>query len=202
MDDALSVRWLDSGSGPDGSSSRGPGGARQLVEVGVHIADVSYFVRQVGLHCMCLLVACVCLAHKQQPAAPPSARGRWLLRHAAQSFTPPCAAPGLQGGLLESEAASRCTTVYLVDRRLDMLPALLSEDLCSLRGGQGGLLLRLSKALCRQHIVAASIGCAGRAVRPAVGSPTLSPFLDSTFVRTYCRPLRCERAVDAGCPDV
>lgn len=27
-----------------------------------------------------------------------------------------------QGGLLDSEAAARCTTVYLVDRRLDMLP--------------------------------------------------------------------------------
>ena len=42
-----------------------------------------------------------------------------------------------QGGLLDGEAAARCTTVYLVDRRLDMLPALLSEDLCSLRSGQG-----------------------------------------------------------------
>ncbi|KAL4433810.1 hypothetical protein ABPG75_000251 [Micractinium tetrahymenae] len=77
VDDALSVRWLCSAAGR---------GGRQLVEVGVHIADVSFFVRQ--------------------------------------------------GDMLDSEAASRCTTVYLVDRRLDMLPALLSEDLCSLRGGQ------------------------------------------------------------------
>eukprot|EP00884_Botryococcus_braunii_P009563 jgi/Botrbrau1/18608/Bobra.0367s0048.1 len=67
VDDALSVRPL-----PDGG-----------VEVGVHIADVSHFVRQ--------------------------------------------------GGYLDGEAASRCTTVYLTDRRLDMLPALLSEHLCSLR---------------------------------------------------------------------
>ncbi|KAI7844065.1 hypothetical protein COHA_002209 [Chlorella ohadii] len=86
VDDALSVRWLDSSGGSGGSGGSGAGGGRKLVEVGVHIADVSYFVRQ--------------------------------------------------GGLLDSEAASRCTTVYLVDRRLDMLPALLSEDLCSLRGGQ------------------------------------------------------------------
>lgn len=43
VDDALSVRWLDGGSG----SGAGPTGGRQLVEVGVHIADVSYFVRQV-----------------------------------------------------------------------------------------------------------------------------------------------------------
>ncbi|GAB4819868.1 hypothetical protein N2152v2_006914 [Parachlorella kessleri] len=73
VDDALSVRWLGDGS----------------VEVGVHIADVSHFVRQ--------------------------------------------------GSLLDAEAASRCTTVYLVDRRLDMLPALLSEHLCSLRGGRDRL---------------------------------------------------------------
>ena len=51
---------------------------------------------------------------------------------------PPRPVPPVQGGLLDCEAASRCTTVYLVDRRLDMLPALLSEDLCSLRSGQGG----------------------------------------------------------------
>ncbi|BDA44024.1 DIS3-like exonuclease 1 [Coccomyxa sp. Obi] len=38
-----------------------------------------------------------------------------------------------QGGFLDGEAAARCTTVYLVDRRLDMLPSLLSEHLCSLR---------------------------------------------------------------------
>lgn len=41
----------------------------------------------------------------------------------------------MQGGFLDGEAAARCTTVYLVDRRLDMLPALLSEQLCSLRSG-------------------------------------------------------------------
>lgn len=33
------------------------------------------------------------------------------------------------------EAQARGTTVYLVDRRLDMLPSLLSEQLCSLRSG-------------------------------------------------------------------
>ena len=53
-------------------------------------------------------------------------------------LTTPCQPPPLlQGGMLDSEAACRCTTVYLVDRRLDMLPALLSEDLCSLRCNQG-----------------------------------------------------------------
>lgn len=51
-------------------------------EVGVHIADVTHFVR-----------------------------------------------PGTE---IDKEAARRCTTVYMVDRRTDMLPGLLTESLCSL----------------------------------------------------------------------
>lgn len=42
---------------------------------------------------------------------------------------------GLQGGFLDGEAYARGTTVYLQDRRLDMLPSLLSEHLCSIRAG-------------------------------------------------------------------
>lgn len=53
------------------------------IELGVHIADVSHFVR---------------------PDTP-----------------------------IDKEAAFRSTTVYLVDRRTDMLPGLLTENLCSLR---------------------------------------------------------------------
>jgi len=34
---------------------------------------------------------------------------------------------------MDEEAASRGTTVYLVDKRIDMLPALLGTNLCSLR---------------------------------------------------------------------
>jgi len=34
---------------------------------------------------------------------------------------------------MDQEAASRGTTVYLVDKRIDMLPALLGTNLCSLR---------------------------------------------------------------------
>lgn len=37
------------------------------------------------------------------------------------------------GTPLDREAAARATTVYLVDRRIDMLPGLLGTDLCSLR---------------------------------------------------------------------
>lgn len=34
---------------------------------------------------------------------------------------------------MDHEAASRGTTVYLVDKRIDMLPSLLGTNLCSLR---------------------------------------------------------------------
>lgn len=37
------------------------------------------------------------------------------------------------GSAIDLEAAERCTTVYLVEKRTDMLPGLLTADLCSLR---------------------------------------------------------------------
>ena len=67
IDDALHCKLLPNGN----------------YQVGVHIADVSYFVR---------------------PDTP-----------------------------IDLEAANRCTTVYLVGRRTDMLPKLLTETLCSLK---------------------------------------------------------------------
>ncbi|XP_051561526.1 DIS3-like exonuclease 1 isoform X2 [Myxocyprinus asiaticus] len=69
VDDTLSVRPL-------------PG---NRLELGVHIADVTHFVRE--------------------------------------------------GCLTDLEARSRATTYYLADRRYDMLPSVLSADLCSLLGG-------------------------------------------------------------------
>ncbi|KAJ3445228.1 exosome complex exonuclease rrp44 [Anaeramoeba flamelloides] len=39
---------------------------------------------------------------------------------------------GKEGTAVDIEASERCTTVYLVDRRIDMLPPLLGENLCSL----------------------------------------------------------------------
>ena len=45
----------------------------------------------------------------------------------------------MQGSSLDAEGSTRGTTVYLIDRRLDMLPGLLSEHLCSLREGQDRL---------------------------------------------------------------
>ncbi|CAI4216258.1 unnamed protein product [Parascedosporium putredinis] len=67
IDDALHARLLDNGN----------------YEVGVHIADVSHFVK-------------------------PS-------------------------NAMDTEASIRGTTVYLVDKRIDMLPMLLGTDLCSLK---------------------------------------------------------------------
>lgn len=69
VDDTLSVRQLKKG----------------YIELGVHIADVSHFVKS--------------------------------------------------SSLTDLEARSRSTTVYLADRRFDMLPPILSSDLCSLIGG-------------------------------------------------------------------
>lgn len=66
VDDTLSIRHLKNGH----------------IELGVHIADVSYFVRP--------------------------------------------------GSMTDKEASDRTTTIYLADRRYDMLPAVLSADLCSL----------------------------------------------------------------------
>lgn len=36
---------------------------------------------------------------------------------------------------MDEAAASRATSVYLVEKRIDMLPKALTEDICSLRGG-------------------------------------------------------------------
>lgn len=66
VDDALSIRFCKSGD----------------LELGVHIADVSHFVKP--------------------------------------------------GSLTDREAMERSTTVYLAERRYDMLPAILSANLCSL----------------------------------------------------------------------
>ena len=70
IDDALHCMELDNGN----------------FEVGVHIADVSHFIRP--------------------------------------------------GTALDKEAENRGTTVYLTDKRIDMVPDLLSSNLCSLRGGE------------------------------------------------------------------
>lgn len=70
IDDALHCRLIEAGK----------------LEVGVHIADVSHFIRP--------------------------------------------------GTAIDLEAASRATTVYLVGTRIDMVPGLLSSNLCSLRGGE------------------------------------------------------------------
>lgn len=101
VDDTLSVRSL-------------PGG--KLLELGVHIADVTHFVPEGSLTDL-------------------EARSRW----AADTCRPfgsvwSCSDVSLSLTLL-LPAGVRATTYYLADRRYDMLPAVLSSDLCSLLGG-------------------------------------------------------------------
>lgn len=73
VDDALSVKLL-------GSPTDDP--AKRRIQLGVHIADVTFFVKS--------------------------------------------------NGNLDAEARRRSTSVYLADRRYDMLPGILSGDICSL----------------------------------------------------------------------
>ncbi|WP_108823029.1 ribonuclease R [Dysgonomonas sp. Marseille-P4361] len=73
FDDALSIKHLDNGNW----------------EVGIHIADVTYFVQE--------------------------------------------------GDIIDKEAESRATSIYLVDRTIPMLPERLSNNLCSLRPNEDKL---------------------------------------------------------------
>ncbi len=88
IDDAMHVRWLFHGGSGGGQCHDHFQQCRKL-EVGVHIADVSWFV-------------------------------------------PP-------GSALDIGARSKGTSVYLPHRRFDMLPPLLSADVCSLQGGKDRL---------------------------------------------------------------
>ncbi|PNH09951.1 DIS3-like exonuclease 1 [Tetrabaena socialis] len=107
VDDAMHVRFLDPNDQlPTTTTTSSHLANRQppppvRVEVGVHIADVSWFVRA--------------------------------------------------GGMLDGEARDRATSVYLVDRRLDMLPGLLSERLCSLREGVERLAVSVIWTLARRE---------------------------------------------------
>jgi exoribonuclease R len=55
---------------------------------------------------------------------------------------------------MDSEAASRGTTVYLVDKRIDMLPALLGTNLCSLRPHVERLAFSVIWVSIRIHVAA------------------------------------------------
>jgi exosome complex exonuclease DIS3/RRP44 len=88
IDDALSARFISASELSDAAvdvTAVSLANANKLVELGVHIADVTHFLK---------------------------------------ANTP-----------MDLEASKRCTSVYLVDRRIDMLPKPLTEDICSLRSG-------------------------------------------------------------------
>ena len=90
IDDALSARIVEPSELADTDDGDNMlimslASSGQLVELGVHIADVTHFVKP--------------------------------------------------GTAMDIEASRRCTSVYLVDRRIDMLPKPLTEDICSLRCG-------------------------------------------------------------------
>ncbi len=102
IDDAMSVEMS-----PDGSKYL----------IGVHIADVTYFVRAnsgilfiIVSSTLTLFLYC-----------------RFVLTYPFVFIVNLCVA-------LDKEAAQRATTIYLNDRRFDMLPSLLSGDVCSLHG--------------------------------------------------------------------
>ena len=86
IDDALSARFVAPEEIPlDAMEAASLAASGKLVELGVHIADVTHFLK------------------------PNTA--------------------------MDLEDSRRCTSVYLVDRRIDMLPKPLTEDICSLRHG-------------------------------------------------------------------
>lgn len=89
------------------------------------------------------------------------------------------------GTAIDTEAAARANTTYLVERRLDMLPGLLTETLCSLKGGVDRFAFTVTwefrprAAAATAAAAAASGGGAPGAARPplptdAVGVPTVS----------------------------
>lgn len=80
---------------------------RKGIELGVHIADVSYFVRS----------------------------GSYTDREAKQR--------SIINNIKYLIITSRSTTVYLADRRYDMLPAVLSSNLCSLLSNVDRYILKI-----------------------------------------------------------
>lgn len=128
IDDALHFRSL----GPD----PGRPGA-ELFEAGVHIADVTHFVR---------------------PNTP-----------------------------IDEEGARRGNTTYLVERRLDMLPGLLTTSLCSLRGGVDRFAFSVTWRIRRTPPAASSsssVASAGAAYE-VLGSDFFRSTIHSRAAMTY-----------------
>ena len=132
IDDALHIRQL-------------PGGT---LEVGVHIADVTHFLHPgtaMDEEAASRWVPHMLMAEVPAVAAPKAALfvcvcpnddlcepGLGIQVSVAKSST--CVLQHPLTGALKGARARRATTTYLVERRIDMLPKPLTEDICSLRG--------------------------------------------------------------------
>ncbi|KAF4669007.1 exosome catalytic subunit dis3 [Perkinsus chesapeaki] len=77
------------------------------------------------------------------------------------------------GTAIDKEAAERCTTVYLVERRTDMLPSLLTTDLCSLVGIRR--LLKAAMVIRKNRMSGGALELASQEVRFELDSETSDP---------------------------
>ena len=103
LDDALHITPLADGA---------------TYEIGVHIADVSYFLPEVPHRNPYPLMSDQHTTHNHAPTPPPPLR--------------PALDTGVKGTDLDAEALHRATSVYLVQKVIPMLPPILCEQLCSL----------------------------------------------------------------------
>ena len=101
------------------------------------------------------------------------------------------------GTALDAEAARRGTTVYLVDRRLDMLPKPLTEDICSLNGG----VVRLAFSVMWEFDVEECFGAAASdtgdasAKRRKTGGANAVPACRADFRFPTCEATFCKTVI-------
>ena len=135
IDDALHARWL-------------PGPGPPTVEVGVHIADVTHFVKH--------------------------------------------------GSAIDVEAAARANTTYMVDRRMDMLPGLLTETLCSLRANVDRLAFSTTWQFRPVAQADAPLGAGGMPSLTPTGVPTCGWVYVPNSVKYFKSVIRSAAALTYG----
>jgi exosome complex exonuclease DIS3/RRP44 len=114
----------------------------------------------------------------------------------------------LEGTALDEEAAKRATSTYLVDRRIDMLPKLLTETLCSLRSGVDRLAFSvllelndkaeiLSREFCKSVIHSKSAFTYGEA-QTVIDDPTSTNYRKELLNLNKIAKLLRQKRVDDG----